>query len=58
MLKEIVSTTANYTKEHGKAARKKKGQFFTPLSIVDFMVKKELQLRVHKNGDKFIGRPL
>lgn len=40
MLKEIVSTTANYTKEHGKAARKKKGQFFTPLSIVDFMVKK------------------
>lgn len=35
-----MNNTENYKKKHGKSGRKDKGQFFTPLSIVEFMAKK------------------
>lgn len=40
MLNRIVNNTENYTKKHGKHERKDKGQFFTPLSIADYMAQK------------------
>ena len=40
MLKEIMNNTEKYTNKHCKTATKKKGQFFTPQSIVDFMANK------------------
>ena len=47
MLNKIMYNTENYTKEHGKSGRKSKGQFFTPLSIVDFMAKKAAKKSDH-----------
>lgn len=40
MLNRIVANTENYTREHQKSERKDKGQFFTPLSIANFMAQK------------------
>jgi len=37
MIDTIVKNTKNYTQKHKKENRKKKGQFFTPLSIAEFM---------------------
>lgn len=47
MLKEIVENTEKYTKKHYKDERKDKGQFFTPQSIVDFMVDKAAKEAEH-----------
>lgn len=47
MLNKIMKNTENYTKEHRKEVRKEKGQFFTPLSIVDFMAKKAAMKSSH-----------
>lgn len=40
MLEKIVNNTEKYTATHSKNSRKDKGQFFTPLSIVNFMARK------------------
>lgn len=47
MLKEIVENTEKYTNKHCKNARKDKGQFFTPRSIVDFMSSKAAKEAEH-----------
>lgn len=40
MINEILNNTENYTSTHEKKIRKNKGQFFTPLSIANFMARK------------------
>ena len=40
MLESIICNTKNYIKTHNKDSRKKKGQFFTSLSIAKFMAEK------------------
>lgn len=47
MLKEIVKNTEKYTSKHRKNERKDKGQFFTPLAIVDFMASKAAKEAEH-----------
>lgn len=39
MIKNIMNNTEKYILKHCKTERKNKGQFFTPLSIVNFMAK-------------------
>lgn len=40
MLNKIVSETEKYTSKYKKNVRKKKGQFFTPLTVANFMASK------------------
>ena len=47
MLNEIVKNTEKYIKTHSKNIRKGKGQFFTPLSIVNYMAKKAIVKAEH-----------
>lgn len=47
MLNEILNNTENYTLTHGKDDRKSKGQFFTPLSIANFMAAKASMKATH-----------
>ena len=39
LLKHIVDKTSEYTRINNKSSRKSKGQFFTPLSVAQFMAK-------------------
>lgn len=47
MLNEIINNTEKYTKEHCKDERKGKGQFFTPVSIANFMGRKAAMKAKH-----------
>ena len=47
MLNEIIKNTDNYISRHSKNERKEKGQFFTPLEIVNFMAEKAAKKTAH-----------
>lgn len=47
MLNKIIENTNNYTTLHKKDTRKDKGQFFTPLSIAEYMAQKASVKRTH-----------